>query len=96
MTRYLITWKTVNARLPENREDRVKQQLAHAELVREALKSNAIKDWGITPDGGKGYAIFEGSDEDGARIATMYVPFYEFEETPILNADEWIEVLKSA
>jgi len=61
-------------RLPENREDRIKQQIAYAELVHEVLKSNAIRDRGISPDGG-GYAIFEGSEEDGARIATIYVPF---------------------
>jgi hypothetical protein len=96
MPKYLVNWKTVNSRLPGNREDRIKQQIAHAELVHEALKSNAIKDWGISPDGGKGYAIFEGSDEDGARIATMYVPFYEFDICPILTAEQWLDVLKSA
>jgi len=26
----------------------------------------------------------------------MYVPFFEFEETPVLTADQWVEVLKSA
>lgn len=96
MTRYLVTWKAVNAREPENLEARVKQRMSFVQLVQDALKSGALKDWGTTPDGMKGYAIFEGTETAGALMALMYVPFFEFEETPILNADEWMEVLKSA
>jgi len=28
-------------------------------------------------------------------MAQMYVPFYEFDQTPMLTADQWVEVLKS-
>jgi len=96
MPRYLITWKAVNARIPENREARIKQQIAHTELVHEALKSGALKDWGVRTDGQMGYAIFEGNDEDGARLGTMFVPYYEFDICPILTAEQWLGVLKSA
>ena len=96
MTKYLVTWKTVNARQPEDTEARVKQSLKFMEMTRDALKSGALKDYGITPDGGKGYAIFEGTETAGALMAQMFTPFFEFEETPVLTADQWVEVLKSA
>ena len=95
MTKYLVTWKTVNARQPEDTEARVKQSLKFMEMTRDALKSGALKDYGITPDGGKGYAIFEGTETAGALMAQMFTPFFEFEETPVLTADQWVEVLKS-
>ena len=96
MTRYLITWKAVNARIPENMEARVKQNMKFIETIQNALKSGALKDYGISVDGTKGYAVFEGTETAGALMAYMYVPFYEFEETPMLTADQWVEVLKSA
>jgi hypothetical protein len=96
MTKYLVTWKAVNARQPENTEARVKQSLKFMEMTQDALKSGALKDYGITPDGGRGYAVFEGTEAAGALMAQMFVPFFEFEETPVLTADQWVEVLKSA
>ena len=96
MPKYLVTWKAVNTRVPENREARIKQQIAHTELVHESLKSHALKEWGTSPDGQKGYAIFEGTEDDMARMGTMFVPFYEFDICPILTAEQWLGVLKSA
>jgi len=95
MTRYLVTWKAVNARQPENVEARVKQDMKFMETIQDALKSGALKDYGIAPDGMKGYAIFEGTETAGALMAQMFVPFYEFDQTPMLTADQWVEVLKS-
>jgi len=95
MTKYLVTWKAVNARQPENMEARVKQNLKFVEMVQEALKSGVIKDYGIAGDGMRGYAIFEGTETVGATMAQMYVPYYEFEYTSVLTADEWVEVLKN-
>jgi hypothetical protein len=95
MTRYLVTWKAVNARRPENMEVRVKQNLKFTEMVQDALKSGALKDFGISLDGNKGYGIFEGTETAGALMTQMYVPFYEFEATPMLTADQWVEVQKS-
>jgi hypothetical protein len=94
MAKYLVTWKAVNARQPENQEARIKQAMAHTELVREALKSGALKEWGCSPDGQKGYAVFEGSEDDMSLMSTMYVPFYEFDVYPILTVDQWLGVLK--
>lgn len=96
MTRYLINWKAVNSRIQENREARIKQDIAFTQMVQEALKSGPLKEWATNTDGTKGYATFEGSETDMALMSTMYVPFFEFEVYPILTADEWMGVLKTA
>ena len=95
MTRYLITWKAVNSRIHENVEARVKQDMAFTQMVQEALKSGALKEWGTSTDGMKGYAIFDGSETDMALMSVMYVPFFEFEIYPILTADQWMGILKT-
>lgn len=95
MTRYLVIWKAVNSRFPENREARLKLQMGFTQLVQEALKSGGpLKEWGSIPDGTMGYAIFDGSETDMAAMATLYVPTFEFETHPILTADEFLGVLK--
>jgi hypothetical protein len=96
MTRYFVYWKAVNSRIPEDREAKIKQAIGFLQVVQEALKSGPIKAFGARPDDVEGYAIFEGSETDMARMATMFVPYYEYEVYPILTADEMMEVLKSA
>ena len=96
MTRYLVTWKAVNSRILEDREARIKASIGFVQLVAEAMKSGPIKAYGVRPDNAVGYAIFEGSEADMARMAMMFVPYFEFETYPILTADEMLEALKSA
>lgn len=98
MTRYLVNWKAVNSRIAEKQEDRIAQRTAFTQLVQEALKdkSGPLKDWGTIPDGTRGYAIFEGSEADMARMANMFLPHIEFEPYPIITADQFMEVLKSS
>jgi hypothetical protein len=96
MTRYLVTWKAVNSRVSDNRETRIKTQMAHTQLVQESLKSGALKEWGTEPDGQRGYAIFEGSEADMALLAAVFVPYYEFQVVPIMTADQWMGALKTA
>ena len=96
MTRYLVTWKAVNSRILEDREARIKASIGFIQIIQEALKSGPIKEYGTRPDNVMGYAIFEGNEADMARMATMFVPHFEFEVHPIMTADEMMEVLKSA
>ena len=96
MTRYFVYWKAVNSRIPENTEAKIKQSIGFYQITQEALKSGPIKAFGARPDSAVGYAIFEGSEADMARMATMFVPYFEYEVYPIMTADEMMEVLKSA
>jgi hypothetical protein len=96
MTKYFVYWKAVNSRIPEDREAKIKRSIGFLQIIQEALKSGPIKAYGTRPDNVEGYVIFEGSETDMARMATMFVPDFEFEVYPILTADEMMEVLKSA
>jgi hypothetical protein len=97
MTRYLVIWKAVNSRFPEEREVRVKQQIGFTQLVLEAVKSGGpLKEWATIPDGTMGYAIFDGTEADMAIMATLYMPHFEFETYPIMNAEEFLAALKTA
>ena len=95
MTRYLVYWKAVNSRIPENVEAKVKQLKTFTQMAQEALKSGALKEWGTFGDGTEGYVVFEGSETDGALMSMMYTPFYELEVHPILTADQFMEVLNT-
>ena len=95
MTKYLVIWKAVNSRIPENTEAKVKQLRAFTQMAQEALKSGGMKDWGTFGDGTEGYAVFEGSETDGALLATMYIPFYEFEIHSVLTVDQYLEALNT-
>jgi len=94
MPKFLVTWKVVNSRLPEDAEARHKRDTAFTEMVQQALKAGALKDWGCAPDGQKGYAIFEGKENDMALMAQLYLPYFEFQDQMVLTADELLEVLK--
>ena len=97
MTRYLVIWKAVNSRFPEERDARVKQQIGFTQLVHEAHKSGGpLKEWATIPDGTMGYAIFDGGVTDMALMATLYVPHFEFETHPIMSAEEFLGALKTA
>jgi len=94
MPRYLVTWKVVNSRVPEDAEARHKRDIAFTEMVQQALKEGALKDWGCAPDGQKGYAVFEGSQTDFALMGQLYLPYIEFQDQVVFTADEFLEVLK--
>ena len=96
MARYLVTWNAVNSRIPNDRDARIKRSIGFIQIIQEALKSGPIMAYGTRPDNVAGYAIFEGSETDMARMGTMFVPDFEFEVYPVLTADEMMEVLKSA
>ena len=96
MTRYLCIWKGVSSRFPDNRETAIKQAMTITQGGQEALKAGRLKDWGISPDGTKGYVVIEGSETDLARLAWMGTPMFEWEIYPALTADQWMGVLKSS
>jgi len=96
MPKYLVTFKAVNSRISVNSEARRKQQIPFTEFVQQALKSGAMKDWGVAPDSMKGYAVIEGSESDLSSMEQMLIPYFKFEEQVVLTADEFLKVLKKA
>ena len=96
MPSYLVTWKTVNSRIPVDRDAQLKQMTTQLQFVQQTLKQGKMKDWRTTPDGMKGIAIFEGNESDLALEAMKYSPYFDFEVTPILNAEQFAYILRTA
>lgn len=96
VTRYLITWKVVNARIPTDPQERIKRAMAFAQFIQENMKSGKLKDWGGTPDTAKGYGVYEGTEIDMAIDAARFGPDIEWEVTPILTLEQYLDLLKKA
>ena len=95
MPTYLVNWKAVNARVPEENEARLKHVTTQLQLVQQSLKQGKLKEWRTTPDGTRGIAIFEGNESELALEAMKYGPYFEFEFTPIMTAEQFAFVLKT-
>lgn len=93
MTKYIVSWKTVNARLPDNDEMRLKLETRLLETVRNSLKMGKLKEFFIFPYGNAGYALFEGTETELAVEAIKYAPFIEFDVHPVVNVDQYLEIL---
>jgi hypothetical protein len=95
MTRYMCIWKAVSSGLPEDKEVLTKRAIEITQDGQEAMKTGRLKEWGISPDGRKGYVVLEGSETDLARLAWMGTPGFEWEIYPALTVDQWMGVLKT-
>ncbi len=93
MVRYIVSWKMVNSRLPENDELRLKLETRLLETVRNSMRNNKIKEFGIYPTGGSGYAFFEGTESELAVETLKYSPYVEFDVHPIITAEQYLEIL---
>jgi len=96
MTKYLIIWKVVNSRIPDDMETHLKRAIKLSQMVQESMKAGKTKEWGTRPDGTRGYSVFEGSETDLALEAAKYGPLFEYEVYPILTVDQWMGILKGA
>jgi hypothetical protein len=93
MVKYIVSWKTVNARLPDNDEMRLKLETRFLETVRNSMKFGKLKEFGIFPYGNVGYAVFEGTETELAVEALKYAPYIEFEIHPVIGVDQYLEIL---
>lgn len=62
MTKVLISWKGINARISADFKEAIKQISSLTQMAREDLKSGKLKDWGVFAGSNAGYAIFEGNE----------------------------------
>jgi len=94
MTKILISWKGVNARISADPKEAIKQFSFLTQMVQEDLKSDKLKDWGVFAEGNGGYAIFEGNEIDLAMEMGKYVPYIDFEAHMVLSADQQMGIIK--
>jgi hypothetical protein len=64
MTKVLISWKGINARISADPKEAIKQISFLTQMAQEDLKSGKLKDLSVFAGGSAGYAIFEGNEVD--------------------------------
>jgi hypothetical protein len=74
MAKYLIKWKSESF-FPPSKEERLKNWMRMAEMVKEDIASGVLKDWGVSAGSGAGYAIVEGTETDVWELCVKYRPF---------------------
>lgn len=86
MTKILISWKGINARISADPKEAIKQISSLTQMAQEDLKSGKLKDWGVFAGGSAGYAIFEGNEIDLAMEMGKYNPYFDIETHMVLSA----------
>jgi hypothetical protein len=91
---HLVLWERDQSAWPSDIEERMKLINMHMEMTRKDLEGD-VKIWGVSPGGGKGFAITEGEGKEKIAGVIKYTPYYKFEIMPMLSIDEMTEVMKS-
>ena len=90
----LIHWKSNDSYIPSDPEEQMKFHLSNLERVKQSLESGDMKMWGLSPAGGKGFAIAEGDSKKIFSMTATWSPYISFKVKPMLSVDEAIAVLK--
>ena len=94
MTKWYVEWKLTDQYWSLSDADRLKVGLQMLEMVNGDLKAGLIKDWSITTDTGKGYAISEADETQLYESLIKYRPYNAFEVTPVIPFAQHYETLK--
>jgi hypothetical protein len=95
MGRFLLLWEADETKIPLDPTVRRESWLAACEMVRQEFKSGLTKDWGCFLGQPKGFTISEGTEEEVAKVALKYIPYFRFQIFPILTLDQNVEAVKS-
>jgi hypothetical protein len=93
MTKFHIEWKKNPSLMPEDPIKMVKLNLSLLEMVKAALKSGEIADWGTYCNGFSGYCLIEGTEADILPSLLKYMPYILFDVKPVVNAYQAIEAI---
>jgi hypothetical protein len=83
--RSLILWEADTSHWPTNPEEVAQVVLKLSQMVENDIKEGKTKDWGAFSSGGRGYAIYEGTEEEGYLETLKYAPYIRFESHPVLT-----------
>ncbi len=95
MPRFIIYWKADNSRIPEDPKTRMDLFNALLQVTKKAM-GEGLKDWGIHAEGGAGYAVFEGSEQELSLLMGAFIPTIIFDVHVVLNVDEQLQVFEKA
>ena len=94
MAKWLILWKMREAYYSMPGLERLKLGLSIHEMLRAEMDAGLYTDHGSKPNGGEGYAIFEGTETQLNESLSKYTPYIYFETTPVVSQTLVHESLK--
>jgi hypothetical protein len=65
------------------------------EMTKKWLEERKGNDWGIFAGASAGYAISEGTEVDGLKVAMQFAPYIKFTVHPVLSLKQAGDVMKS-
>ncbi|MFQ5998773.1 MAG: hypothetical protein ACE5KO_05655 [Candidatus Bathyarchaeia archaeon] len=94
MPKFLILWEILHAK---SREDPTTTRTLDGliERVKADIRAGRMKEWGLFAEGGKGFLIVEGSEQEVYATILHYRPYAKFTLHQYLSAAEASKVTKS-
>lgn len=95
MTKFLVLWEVDTTKVPDKPEERIENWTMMLNMVKEALDSCKMTDWGEFAGRTSGYAITEGTEQEIALQLLRYVPYIKFKSYPVISVDQVLENVKA-
>ena len=95
MTKWYIKWKLTDQYWSLSNAERLKVGIQTLGMVNADIKAGLLKDWSITTDTGKGYAISESTETQLYESLIKYRPYNAFEVTPVIPFAQHYQTIKN-
>ena len=95
MGRYLVLWEVDQSRVPVDAKERGGAWSLLMAMVKQDREAGPIKDWGTFVGEINGFAVYEGTEIEVARMLVQYAPYVSFKVHPLLSESQTNEVIKS-
>lgn len=95
MAKWFVYWCVDWSMLPQDPEERIKQQIMMLGMVKEDLKAGVMTDFGIRSGESSGYAVTgDMSAEEVNAWLLRWTPYVTFEANPVIDADQQTAALQ--
>ena len=97
MPKFFVKWQVDPTKIPANPEEMAKSWLAMLEMTKADINAGKLKDWGMDAGASWGYGIMQEASE--AEVFTdllKWIPYIQFEVTPVLTVEQVVESIKKA
>ena len=88
MPRYLMEWELDPTKVPISPQERATAWLPMVQMVKQDMQSGLIKEWGAYIGEGKGFGVFEGSEDEAQKMTQKYIPFVRFTSHAASTVDQ--------
>ncbi len=95
MTKFLVLWEVDVTKVADKPEERSENWTMMLNMVKEALDSGRMTDWGEFAGRISGYTITEGTEQEIALELLRYVPYIKFKTYPVISVDQVLENIKA-